>query len=281
MAYPRIKVIGLNLSGEFDALSWISDVFNPIGYRIEVGFYIPEERRIRLFQDNVVVGTITVDGEYDYNGFSNPGLGEAPLVVDSTPYAKWVVGLDYTFGPHVYLNVQWVHGLADEVGAGDWITEGYTVRQSSSTPNAFINNGIEQEATVADCATFENIGLGAPPEVCAREILRPRIGDYIVLGLDFMFDSSRGLFRLFTIVDVTTMIEEVWSPTRGRRIRNNLSPFSKEGYSITLFPELNYNFGSGFEVAVGGLVLLGRDYTKFGDPAAGGSIVWTRARFSF
>jgi hypothetical protein len=26
---------------------------------------------------------------------------------------------------------------------------------------------------------------------------------------------------------------------------------------------------------------LGRDYTKFGDPAAGGSLVFTRAKFSF
>ena len=29
------------------------------------------------------------------------------------------------------------------------------------------------------------------------------------------------------------------------------------------------------------LIQLGKDYSKFGDPAAGGSTVWTRGRFAF
>ena len=34
-------------------------------------------------------------------------------------------GLDfYTFGRHVYLNAQWVHGTFDEFGAGDFIQRG-------------------------------------------------------------------------------------------------------------------------------------------------------------
>ncbi|MEM7675796.1 MAG: DUF1302 family protein [Myxococcota bacterium] len=281
LTYPKIKVVGLNMSGEMDPLGWISDDINPIGYRIEVGLYLPEQRRLRLFQDNISIGPVTVDGEYDYNGINTDGLGEAPLVLDSTPYAKWVVGLDYTFNQHVYLNVQWVHGLVEEVGAGDWLNEGYTVRQSSATPNVIINSGAAEEVSVLQCALFANstLGLGQNPEVCAREILRPRIGDYIVLGLDFMFDSSRGLFRLFSIFDVTTMIEERWNGTQ--RVRRNISPFSDEGFSMVLFPELNYNFGNGFELGGGALVFFGKDYTKFGDPAAGGSIIWTRARYSF
>ncbi len=283
LGYPKMKVAGLNVSGEIDALGWISDSINPIGYWIEVGVYFPEQRRIRLFQDNITLGPVTVDGEYDYNGARADGLGEAPLVVDSTPFTKWVVGLDYTFGPHVYLNLQWVHGLADEFGAGDWISEGYTVRESSAQPGIFVNdNGFEQEASVFDCAIFESTtSLGVPPQVCAREILRPRIGDYLVMGLDITFDSSRGLLRLFTILDVTAMVEERWDNNQQRRVRSNISPFSDEGFSMVLFPELNYNFGSGFELGAGALLFLGRDYTKFGDPAAGGSIIWTRGRFSF
>ena len=283
LTYPRIKVVGLNLSGEMDPLGWISDAINTIGYRIEVGLYLPESRRIRLFQDNITIGPVTVDGEYDYNGAAVDGLGQAPLVLDSTPYAKWVVGLDYTFNEHFYLNLQWVHGLAEEVGAGDWITEGYTVRQSTAASGVLIENGTAREVTVSDCAIFANttLGLGAPAEICAREILRPRIGDYLVMGLDFMFDSSRGLLRLFTIFDLTSMIEETWSGTAGERTRRNISPFSSDGFSMVLFPELNYNFGSGFELGAGALLFLGKDFTKFGDPAAGGSIIWTRGRFSF
>ncbi len=283
LTYPRIKVVGLNLSGEMNPLGWISDAINTIGYRIEVGLYLPERRRIRLFQDNISIGPVTVDGEYDYNGAAEDGLGDAPVVLDSTPYAKWVVGLDYTFNEHLYINLQWVHGLAEEVGAGDWLNEGYTVRQSSAASGVLIEDGMAREATVSDCAIFSNttLGLGAPPEVCAREILRPRIGDYLVVGLDFMFDASRGLFRLFTILDVTSMIEETWSGFENRRTRRNISPFSSDGFSMVIFPELNYNFGSGFELGAGALLFVGKDFTKFGDPAAGGSIIWTRGRFSF
>jgi hypothetical protein len=48
-----------------------------------------------------------------------------------------------------------------------------------------------------------------------------------------------------------------------------------------IFPEFTYNFGHGFELSAGALVKLGKTQTKFGDPAAGGSEIWTRARFSY
>ena len=53
------------------------------------------------------------------------------------------------------------------------------------------------------------------------------------------------------------------------------------GFSAVLFPELDYNFGNGLELGTGALVLLGHSYTKFGDPAAGGSVYFVRGRFSF
>ena len=40
-----------------------------------------------------------------------------PVVLPDTPFAKWSLGIDYSFGAHVYMNLQWVHGLADEFGA--------------------------------------------------------------------------------------------------------------------------------------------------------------------
>jgi hypothetical protein len=59
------------------------------------------------------------------------------------------------------------------------------------------------------------------------------------------------------------------------------SLFSSEGFSASIYPELDYNFGNGLELGAGALLLLGGSWTKFGDPAAGGSLVFTRARFSF
>ena len=66
-----------------------------------------------------------------------------------------------------------------------------------------------------------------------------------------------------------------------RRVRRKLSPFSSEGFSMVVFPEANYNFGNGLELGFGGLVFIGKEYTKFGDPAAGGHEIWLRARYSF
>jgi len=47
-----------------------------------------------------------------------------------------------------------------------------------------------------------------------------------------------------------------------------------------LFPEFSYNFGNGLELGAGALVNLGKSYTKFGDPAAGGSLTFARARYT-
>jgi hypothetical protein len=64
------------------------------------------------------------------------------------------------------------------------------------------------------------------------------------------------------------------------RVQTKLSPFSSGGYSLVAYPDFNYNFGNGFELGAGALLELGQSYTKFGDPAAGGKVVFTRARFT-
>ncbi len=265
LTYPKIQVAGLNIAGELPVIG--------LGYRVEAGLYFPEEMRITLLQDALRLGGLDVAaGEYAYYD------GEKPVVLASTPYVKWVVGLDYTIGTDLYLNLQWVHGLADEVGAGDFITEGFSVRDASVTP------GFAEDAercvgrAQLDGKTEDVLALC---EKGAVEILRNRLGDYIVLGVDFTFLDKSGLFRLFAILEVTGYIEERFDKSSGQRVQTQLSPFSEEGYSVVIFPELSYNFGHGFELAMGALIQLGKDYTKFGDPAGGGSLVWTRGRFSF
>jgi hypothetical protein len=59
------------------------------------------------------------------------------------------------------------------------------------------------------------------------------------------------------------------------------SMFTSEGFSASIYPELDYNFGNGLELGAGALVLLGASTTKFGDPAAGGSLAFVRGRYSF
>ena len=53
---------------------------------------------IALTNDPLAFGFITQEaGEYQY-GYED---GRRPLTLDSRPFAKWVLGLDYTFGRHM------------------------------------------------------------------------------------------------------------------------------------------------------------------------------------
>jgi hypothetical protein len=210
---------------------------------------------------------MTFDGEYDYR----LGDGVYPLVLDDTPYAKWTLGFDYTFDEHFYMNLQWVHGLADETGAGDFITKGERVRRGGIAPGP---NPLD------DCLKPLTPDMSTP-EVCAVELKRNNLGDYLIVGIDLRFLSGDGLLRLFAILDLTTYVEERYSMSQMKRVRTRHHPFSADGFSMVLFPELTYNFGAGFELGIGGLIFVGKAHTKFGDPAAGGNEIFTRGSFSF
>lgn len=265
LAYPRMHVYGLNAAGEIP-LDWISEALEGVGYRLEGALIVPARTTLQITNDELAMEIPQPAGEYDYDGDGVPG-GKQPAVINSTPFLKWTVGLDYTFPGGVYVNAQWVHGLMDEFGAGDFISPGVTVRKSSVTSK--------------DVQTINQCALPKDGTKCAQEVTRNRIGDYIVLGIDLHFLNDTMLFRLFTILEVTGYAEEHWDFREGKRIHTEYSPFSKDGFSAVIYPELNYNFGNGLDLGLGLLLQLGKDYTKFGDPAAGGSLVWSRGRFSF
>jgi hypothetical protein len=170
----------------------------------------------------------------------------------------------------------WVHGFPDEFGAGDFLHGGFVVRQSS--------NKSENPLGCIVGETLQGSSQLAALQTCGRksavEILRPRIGDYAALVLDFKFSDDKGLFRLTGIWDVSGYYENRWDETAQTRVMKYLSLFDK-GFSAILYPEFKYNFGAGLELGFGALLQLGRDYSKFGDPASGGNLVWTRARFSW
>ena len=263
--YPRMHVYGLNAAGEIP-LDWISDALAGVGYRFEGALVVPSRSTLKITNDELALEIPQPAGEYDYDADGSPG-GPEPTVIEPTPFLKWTVGLDYTFGESIYVNAQWVHGLMDEYGAGDFITEGYAVRKSGVT-----SSDID---TISTCALLKN------GTTCAQEVLRRRLGDYIVVGVDYKFMNDNALFRLFTIVDVTGVTEEHWGKERKERVSTHHSVFSAEGFSAVLYPEFNYNFGNGLELGAGALFQLGKEHTKFGDPATGGDLVWTRGRFSF
>jgi hypothetical protein len=272
LAYPKMHVYGLNASGEVNPFSWISDKIHGMGYRVEAALVVPQRQTLQLLNDALTVAVPLAAGEYDYDNDGTPG-GPQPAVVDDTPFLKWTVGLDYAFGDHVYANVQWVHGLSDEFGAGDFLHAGSSLRQSGVTTN--------DADTRSRCVLSAQLTLLGDGTRCAREVLAPKLGDYIVLGVDLKFLDDAALLRLFTIWSMSGVTIEQWSESQNKRVSNHFGIFTKEGFSAVLFPELTYNLGSGLELGAGALIELGKDYSKFGDPAAGGSTVFTRARYSF
>jgi hypothetical protein len=268
LTYPRMHVYGVNMSGEFNPFKWISESIHGLGYRVEAALVVPQRTTLQLTQDPLPA-LLQGAGEYDYQSAGHPG-GQPPAVVEGTPFAKWTLGLDYTFGAHVYVNAQWVHGLADEFGAGgngNFFNGGYTVRSSGVGTVGPLTNSL--------CV------IPKDGTQCAKETLAPHLGDYLVLGADFKFLEDAGLFRLFTVWGLNGITTNQFDETLQVRTSQHYGLFTKEGFSASIFPELDYNFGNGLELGAGALVLLGSPVTKFGDPAAGGSMVFTRGRYSF
>jgi hypothetical protein len=253
LGFPRVQVVGLNMAGELP-LRW--------GYRLEVGLYFPEALRTTITTSGVtLLGGEQPAGEYDYVTADDL----APLVVDDDAFMKWTLGLDYSIGRHLYVNLMWVHGLADEFGGLGLLDAGQGIRQG----------GVSDDAFLLGC-------YGARDgSACAYEYLRSPLGDYGVLGADIRFDDSRGLFRLFAIVDLSGYEKRSWDSASGERQVESFRPWSGGGYSVVLYPELRYNFGQGLRLGAGALLNLGKTYTKFGDPASGGSLAFVNAVYGF
>ncbi len=257
LRYPRIRVAGVNAAGEIPLPAKLP----ALGWRTEVAVVAPVEVLSTITNDDIsLLGIMTPAGEYAYPS------GKAPLVLEATPYPKWVIGVDYTFGGHVYANAQWVHGMFDELGAGDnLLQEGEALRDASMV----------EGSVPAICA------LAQDGTACAQEVKRARQSDLLVLGMDINFRSQRGLLRLFTIVDLTGIRIDTPDPGTAERSEVRFGALTPEGRSMIFYPELSYNVGGGFDVAVGALVQSGEPYTRFGDPAAGGSFAFTRAGLAF
>ena len=265
LEYPRMHVYGLNIAGEVNPFKSLKKGIEGIGYRFEGALIVPQKTKMKITQDALDLTFPQAAGEYDYDNDGNPG-GPRPIVVDDTPFMKWTVGLDYTFFRDLYVNVQWVHGLVDEFGAGDWLFSGESVRQSGVT------GSLEDAALI--CA------LPRDGSKCAREITRPRIGDFLVLGADYHFLEDAATARLFTIWELSGYHETHYDGNTGERVRTSYPWFDPKGFSAAIYPEFMYNFGNGFELGAGALFLLGKSYTKFGDPASGGSLAFLRAKYT-
>lgn len=260
LQYPKVHVYGLNLAGEIPTTKEAGG----IGYRLEGALVVPQKQRITLDNDEIKLGPFVIPkGEYDYDGDGRLGGPTRPTVVDDQPYLKWTLGFDYSFAGSVLINAMWVHGFADEYGAGDWMFPGKVVREST---------------TLGDNVAITKCALAQDGSLCAREVTRPAQGDFVVLGGDVKFLDDQALVRVFTIFEMNGYTES--TVENGARVEKSLPFYTPEGFSASIFPEFDYNFGNGLELGLGALFALGKPYTKFGDPAAGGSVTFVRARYT-
>jgi len=234
VVYPRMDVLGVEMAGSILKLGGI-------GYWIEAAVYFPGEVSLGLY-DAITDPSTIKPIEY----LPEPSLGRnlryirlpgtqvsRPVVVESTPFVKATLGVDYTIAGRVYLNVQYVHGFIDEFGAG-----------RAARPRR------------------RSTDLKEEPRVEAR------VGDYIVAGVDIKTLREKLLLRLFGViklpsVDLASQLWDDYTPTG------------------VLFPQIIWSVFDATEILVGGFLLLGDRSSKFGDPAAGGSEVYVKAKVSF
>jgi len=269
LAFPRMHVVGFDMAGQIPWASFLSKAIKslkPVGWWFEAAVFFPQKMTMALYQENF--GLIE-DGEYDYSRI-DPEDPHRPTVVDNTPFLKWVLGFDYSFSKSWWANVQWVHGFPDEFGAGDWLSNLWA-SQKGWAPTRFRTD--EPAGGYLACMVRETVGE------CAHEWVRPRVSDYLVTGVDFKFYQESMLLRLFFIMDLGGVYERYFDGTQ--RVSKWHHPFSKEGHSFMLYPQYTWSLGQGAELSAGALIMLGKNHTRFGDPAAGSSTVWTRAKFAF
>jgi hypothetical protein len=271
--FPRMHVVGFDMGGQIPWLKSLKKKFKslqPVGWWFEAAAFFPQKLNLAVYQSGFSMFGLE-DGELDYGVFSIDGR---PTVVDDTPFLKWVVGFDYTFSKSWYANVQWIHGFPDEFGAGGWLADLWAKQNGYIVGKAYVD---EPSLGILEC--LNSI------EQCAHEFVRPRLGDYLVSGVDFKFYKEQMMVRLFFILDLRGVYETYWkadsSPAGGRRVRKWHHPFSAKGYSAMIYPKFAWSVGPGAEISAGGLIMLGKNYSKFGDPAAGSSMVWARGKFAF
>jgi hypothetical protein len=93
--------------------------------------------------------------------------------------------------------------------------------------------------------------------------MEARIGHYLVAGADVKLFSDQLLVRLFGAFKVPQIGDEL------------------PRFTAVLFPQLAWAVWDATELSLGAFVFLGDSASKFGDPAAGASEIFVKAKFTY
>ncbi|MEO0091245.1 MAG: hypothetical protein ABIK61_00840 [candidate division WOR-3 bacterium] len=86
--YPRIQILGFDFAG----------AIKEVGIWAEMAIYLPKKTYLTI--DMTTLGL----GSFD------------TLILTNKPYARYILGLDYTFVNGIYINLQYLHGFVTEYG---------------------------------------------------------------------------------------------------------------------------------------------------------------------
>jgi hypothetical protein len=102
---------------------------------------------------------------------------------------------------------------------------------------------------------------GAKPSTPAR--VESRLGDYMVVGADLKLRNETILLRLFGVFKM---------PSPGD---------AEPKFTAVIYPQVAWTVIASVTLSVGGFIFLGDSDTKFGDPAAGGTVIFTKGQITF
>jgi hypothetical protein len=95
-----------------------------------------------------------------------------------------------------------------------------------------------------------------------------RIGHYLVVGSDVKLANDAVLIRLFGAFKVPQIGDEPGLD-------------GKQKFTAVIFPQIAWSVWDATELSLGAFIFLGDSDTKFGDPAAGASEIFCKARFTY
>lgn len=108
LIYPRMQVVGLDFSTQLPFLG-------NMGLWGEAALILPKAYTLKIDLPPLPGGGLDVTPEDDVDTKEPYIEGYS---VKPTPFVKATVGLDYTFGKHVYVQAQYLRGFINEFGAG-------------------------------------------------------------------------------------------------------------------------------------------------------------------
>jgi hypothetical protein len=93
--------------------------------------------------------------------------------------------------------------------------------------------------------------------------LEQRLGEYLVAGADVKVFNDQLLLRFFGAFKVPSILD------------------NEPKFTAVLFPQIAWAVWDATELTVGAFIFLGDHDTKFGDPAAGASEIFAKAKFTY